>query len=78
MELMRKSAREKNFIRLVINSSFAVISAGRLSFYVCSDADQGGPRAGGTSRQMIGRDSTTRPHRLENHLAMADNELRRE
>jgi hypothetical protein len=63
---------------LVINSSYAVISAGRLSFDVCSDTDQGGPRAGEHRGKMIGRDSTTRRRPLENHLAMADNESRHE
>jgi hypothetical protein len=45
-ELISNTARERRFISLVINSSYAVISAGRLSFDACSGADQGGLRAG--------------------------------
>jgi hypothetical protein len=75
-ELIRKTARERRFICLIINSSYAVILAGRLSFDACSGADQGGPRAGEHRGKMICRDSTTRRRRLENHPAMVDNERR--
>jgi hypothetical protein len=47
-----------------------------LSFDARAGADQGGLRAGEHRGKMIGRDSTTHPRRLENRLAMADNERR--
>jgi len=49
-----------------------------LSFDACSGADQDGLRDGEHRGKMICGDSTTRWRRLENRLAMVDNEPRYE